>query len=250
MYNILTSFNRFYWDEIGHHTIKKLDENWYPGGTIFLYHEMDDKFVNSVKGNFSSRVKWISLHEEVPEIKEFAEKFKDHPRANGFGEGQWRWHAIKWIHKTFPLLKHVKQQKDGWLFWLDVDAECYKKVDDAFIKNICNESKIMCYIGRKRKYSECGFLGFNLNNPETKKFVDFWWNVYPSGDFTGIKETHDSWIFDEMKKRFNKNELFDDLNSHSDSDKNPFRSSRIGNYFVHAKGQNKKAAFEVIKRNR
>jgi len=250
-YNILTSFNKHYWDEVANQTSKKLDENWYDKGKIFLYHELDDNFLSIIKKPYSKRVEWINLYNTVTELPAWIEKFKDEPKANGFnpkGGINWRTHAIKWAHKTFPLLYHARKQKQGWLFWIDTDAECFKKVDDKFIKSICDERKIVSYLGRKTNYSECGFLGFNLNHPETKNFIEMWWNIYPTGDFINISETHDSWIFDEMRRRFGKPELFDDLNASSTTDKNPFGFSKIGSHFLHVKGRNKKQHLAKAKR--
>ena len=248
MYNVLTSFNKHYWDEVASQTVKKLDENWYPGGKIYLYHELNDEDLAKAKQGLSGRVEWFDLYKTVPYLSEFKEAYKDHPKATGNGRGEWRTHAIKWVHKTFPLLSHVKKQDSGWLFWLDTDAECFKKIDDKFLKSICDESKIVSYLGRKTNYSECGFMGFNLNHPQTKHFVDTWWNIYPSGKFTEISETHDSFLFDAVRKEYGKTELFDDLNIDSTTDKNPFGNSKIGSHFLHVKGQNKKQQLAKAKR--
>lgn len=249
-YDILTSFNDYYWEEVANQTVKKLDENWYSTGNIHLYHQLNKEKVEKLKPMFSSRVHWYDLYETVPELPQFIEKFKDHPKANGNGKGEWRIHAIKWVHKTFPLLRHMQSNPNGWLFWLDSDAECFKKIDNSFLKTICNEKKIVSYLGRKGNYSECGFMGYNLNHPETHKFINMWWNIYPAGDFAKISETHDSYIFDAMRSQFGKPDLFDDLNSHSNSNKNPFGNSKIGSHFLHAKGNNKKATLQKMTRRR
>lgn len=248
-YSVITSFNKKYWDEVGHQTIKKLDENWHESGNIYLYHELDDSFVNTIKKGFSSRVQWIDLYPSVPYLSEFIDKFKDHPKANGQAAG-WRSHAIKWVHKTFPLLQQVRKETSGWLCWLDVDAECFKKIDNDYVKTICNPSKMLSYLGRKGNYSECGFLGFNIDHPKLKDFVDAWWNIYPTGNFTKVSETHDSFLFDAVRKDFGHPELFDDLNAHSTTNKNPFGNSKLGSHFIHAKGSNKSATLQKITRRK
>jgi len=246
-YNVLTSFNQHYWEEVGYQTIKKLDENWHNSGTIYLYHELNQSFVNSIKNEFSSRVEWYSLYDEVPYLSEFIETYKNHPKANG-DAGGWRQHAIKWVHKTFPLLQHAKTHSNGWLCWLDVDAECFKKIDDTYIKTICKPEKMLGYLGRKGNYSECGFLSFNLEHPQIKSFLDKWWDIYPSGYFTKISETHDSFLFDAVRKEFGYPEIFDDLNINSNTNKNPFGNSVLGSHFIHAKGQHKSATLQKMSR--
>jgi hypothetical protein len=114
-----------------------------------------------------------------------------------------------------------------------------KKIDNDFIKKTCPGNKCISYIGRKGKYSECGFVGYNLDRLETRRFLELWENFYLSGEFVNHSETHDSWTFDYIRKSFDNSELFCDLNAASTTDKNPFANSLIGTHIVHAKGSDK-----------
>lgn len=248
-YNIMTSFNESYWNELARSTCQDLDKNWCKDSNIIFYHELSNETLEKDKKLFSDRVLWIDLYKSIPQISEFKEKWKGHPKANGGIKG-FRNNAIKFVHKTFPIWHCYKEQKTDWLIWLDCDALCFKSVDIDFLKSICKENTTVSYLGRKTKYSECGFLAWNLNHPETKRFLEEWEDLYTSGKFIELAETHDSWTFDYVRLKWNRPELFNDLNAISTTDKNPFGNSLIGSHFWHGKGDNKGVQLKKAKLRR
>jgi hypothetical protein len=237
-YKILTSFNQKYWDEVARDNVKLLDQNWINGDDILLYHQLENPIIDK----FSMRVRWFDLYKSCPELIAFIDRWKNEPRANGTyrakPEHAFKWNAIKFAHKTFAIWHAAKNQKNGWLIWLDCDALLFRNIDEDFIKKIFLENKMVCYLGRKGKYSECGFLAFNLNLPQTRKFLEDWENLYLTGEFLKCDQTHDSFTFDHMRK-INDANLFFDLNANSTTDKNPFSNSIINTHLAHAKGGGK-----------
>lgn len=236
-YNVITSFNETYWNEVAKFSTEVLDKNWHKDGKIFLYHELKNIPSDS---KLSARCEWIDFYKTVPQIKEFAEKWKDNPMANGGGDGgNFKLNAIKFVHKTFTIWNQYKKIDSGWLVWTDCDAFLYNPIDHAFEKEVFKPGIVVSYVGRPGKYSECGFLAFNLDNPETRKFLSEWEDLYTSGEFIKLPETHDSWTFDYIRLKWNRPELFNDLNAGTTTNKAPFSNSRLKNYFVHAKGSDK-----------
>jgi hypothetical protein len=243
-YSIITSFNEKYWKDIAEENLVSLDQHWPLEHKIFCYHEL-----KSLPTNFSNRIEWIDLYNNVPDLKLFVEKYKDDKRANG-AKG-FRTNAVKFVHKTFAIWDCYKKIKRGWLIWLDCDAYVYRQVNNEFLNSICKENTSISYLGRPGKYSECGFLAFNLDNHMTIKFLEEWENLYTSGDFIHLSENHDSWTFDYIRKKWNQEKLFNNLNKNAVTNKNPFSQSLIGPYIAHAKGKGKDKAREVfrVKRN-
>lgn len=239
-YSILTSFNDQYYKEVAKDTITNLDKNWIDSGKIYLYHELDH-----IPISLSNRVKWLDLYRECTGITEFINQWKDHPNANG--STGFRSNAVKFVHKTFPIWHCAKNSTDDWLVWLDADAFVHKKIDQQFIGSIFNEDISIAYLGRPSKYSECGFLAFNLQKQETLDFLNSWENLYKSGKFISLPETHDSWTFDYIRKSFGREELFLNLNKNAKTNKNPFGQSLIGGYFMHAKGADKEYQLKRFK---
>lgn len=237
-YNLLTSFNESYWNEVAQETCLDLDKKWVPKETLFFYHELNQPILDNSKKLFSNRVQWIDLYENTS-IQEFVDTWKDHPNANGSGKG-FRSNAVKFVHKTFAIWNCAKNTNLDWLVWLDCDACFYNPIDQKFIDIVFDEKYNISYLGRPGKYSECGFLAFNLKNQETKDFLNAWEELYTSGNFVNLPETHDSWTFDYIRKSWSNQDMFNNLNSSATTNKNPFSQSRIGAYVIHAKGKDKK----------
>jgi hypothetical protein len=236
--SILTSFNEKYWNEVAKSTIELLDKNWPDNQKIFLYHELNSIPTNI---NFSNRVIWKDLYTESPDIVSFSEKWKNEPRANGFDGTNFKFNAVKFSHKTFAIWNCYKAIESGYLIWLDCDACLFKEIDKNFLNQILPTQEVVSYLGRKGKYSECGFLAFNLDHPLTRKFLKEWEDLFLSGEFINLQETHDSFTFDHLRLKWNNPELFKDLNKNSTTDKNPFGNSLLGSHFIHAKGAGKES---------
>lgn len=248
MYNILTSFNKKYWDEVAKTSVEFLDKLWHKSSNIFLYHELG-KIPKDI--NFSSRLHWVDFNSACPQWKKFAETHKDNPMANG-GDGNggnFKLDAIKFTHKTFAIWDCYKKQKNGWLVWIDCDAFLINNIDKKFIDDVFKKDIVVSYVGRPGKYSECGFLAFNLDNPLTIQFLEEWENLYTSGDFLKLPETHDSWTFDYIRLKWNQPNLFNDLNAGTTTNKNPFSNSKLKEYFVHAKGGDKVKTMNKLRKN-
>jgi hypothetical protein len=120
---------------------------------------------------------------------------------------------------------------------MDADSIFHKPFDDNFKSIVFGRDIIAAYVGRPHKYSECGFMAFNLDNPETHKFMEQWEELFVSGEFINLPQTHDSYTFDVMRKNFDP-KLFYDLNVNK-SGKHPIHASLVGPYLNHSKGKDK-----------
>ena len=235
MYTVVTSFNEKYWNELTSTTTRELDKNWHKESKLLFYHELPKAVTKKSIGGFSNRCEWIDLYKDCPALPAFAEKWKDHPKANG-AKG-FKWDAVKFCHKTFAIWQAWRKTQTGWLIWMDADSLFHKPFDDRFKSIVFGRDIIAAYIGRPHKYSECGFMAFNLDNPETHKFMEQWEELFLSGEFINLPQTHDSYTFDVMRKNFDP-KLFYDLNV-AKSGKHPIHASLVGPYINHSKGKDK-----------
>lgn len=98
--------------------------------------------------------------------------------------------ARKVFAKTSPWLP-----ASGWRVWLDADTEFIGQVTEVWSPLILDRD--IAYLGRKDwNHSECGFVGYNLDNPNVRDFLNEFRRVYTSGEIWGHMEWHDSYLFD------------------------------------------------------
>lgn len=236
-YNVITSANTNYWIQGAKINVLTWDRNLAPYFTIHVYSED-----NLDKSGFSNRVIFHNLYEECPDLLKFIDTYKDDPHYNGThlsNSVAYKWNGIKFAHKTFPIFKLAKSLKDGWLIWIDCDALMYKPVDKHFIDLVLPQSKAITYLGRKGRFSECGFVGYNLDVNPTRDFLHTFEDFYKSGKLSSLRETHDSFVFDQVMLTFENQSKFYNINDGAASDKHPFMQSLLKNYMAHAKGPSK-----------
>lgn len=237
-FNIITSLNKKYWELGSNINIKSWDENFPKDVIIHIFSE--DNIPD--KSFFSNRIKWYDLYQECPELLDFKEKYKNNPKFNGTFDvsetKKYKWNAIKFAHKTFPIFNLRKKLKSGSLIWLDTDVLAIEKIDYSFLNQVCPKDMMISYLGRPNVYSECGWVYYNLNNLNTDAFLNQFEHEYVSGNLEHYRETHDSYIFDVIRLKFDQS-LFYDLNFGSKTDKHPFHQSLLRKKLVHNKGSNK-----------
>jgi len=160
-------------------------------------------------------------------------------------KNDYRFNAIKFSYKPFSIHQVIDylSNKLDYLVWTDADLRCKKKFNqNNLIEFLPQEDQLISYLGRKYIYSECGFIGYNLNNPLTKKFINDMIDIYCSGKIFSYDEWHDSFIFDELRKNYEKNKghNFKNISGKGYETDHPFINSGLEEYFDHLKGNERK----------
>jgi hypothetical protein len=86
------------------------------------------------------------------------------------------------------------------LFWMDADMVCHTRLNEAFLVLQMPADVGLAYLGREKKFSECGLYGMNLNNPVTRLWLKEFQLAYDSGRLMTMAEWNDCWVFDETRK--------------------------------------------------
>ena len=60
------------------------------------------------------------------------------------------------------------------------------------------------FLGRKKQYSECGILIFNLKHKYCQQYFKEMLRMYTSNDIYKLKEWHDSYVWDHVRIDFEK----------------------------------------------
>lgn len=212
---------------------------------------VDDK---AVKGKILVK----DFHSDIPEYNKFVQKFKHKEKFTD----DFRFNVFRFAHKVYAIASALKNTKSKYLIWLDADIKTYKKITLDFLDTLVDDKIYMSYLGREDvslkhlNYSECGFLIFNTDHPIHEKFWQNMMKMYDDGDLFSENEWHDSYIFDVVRKKLEKEDNIKNFDITSlglvelNNDNHVFISSVLGKYMDHKKGNRKdsKWSYELIYR--
>lgn len=163
----------------------------------------------------------------------------------------YRFDALRFCFKAFSYLKAIQLESDECQFmaWIDADVVCKKPFGISEISALLpNNGEIASYLGRtafppQAPHSECGFVGYNLNVPSTRAFLSDFIREYTTGAVFQNNEWHDSYIFDQIRLRYeSRGHKFLNLSGVHHAQEHPFVLSPLGKYFDHLKGPARKVA--------
>lgn len=185
---VVTSLNKKLYDYYGH----KFYETYNWDFDLFTYTEDADWI--APKG------KTVDLFKDVPECKEFVERNKDKPVESFLYDG------VRFCYKVYGYTDLILNRTDyDGVIYIDADSVFYKPIDHEWVSsNIHKDECMMAYLGRIRKYSECGFLYFNMNHEQTKSWARRLQDMYSNDEIYQLREWHDSYVVDQVRIEFEK----------------------------------------------
>ena len=262
----ITSYKPGCWDQYAKKGIEAMAKNLPDEIDLVVYAEEKIPVCNY------ERIKWLDLNNAEPELFKFKTRHKNDPVANGkLGnvEGGVRrlpelqklggldknkesflWDAVRFANKVFCVVNAVRNSSDyNYVVWLDADTNIFRPIPFEFITKLLSQNTMVTYLGRENptlndggKYPECGFVGYNLQHPETQNFVNEWERLYKEDSVFKILEWHDSYVFWHLTKKF-KQEKQIEVNDIGKwvgvKGHHVFVNSVLGQYIDHMKGNRK-----------
>jgi len=229
--NCVTTFNKRLYDEYAYRFMKTY--NW--PFELIVYSEDD-----------ALNVKHENIFNLIPQCKEFVNRNKDR-EVPDLRNDTFKFDAVKFCYKvyvyTHEILKQIQLGTDG-LICIDADSVFYNPVDIEWMKeHIHRDDCMMTYLGRPRPdYSECGYLYFNLKHPHTKQFAEAMQEMYDSDLLYNEQEWHDSWIWDVVRLKFEKEKGTLNYNIGDEQKGHVQCRSILGQIYDHTKGPRRKKA--------
>ena len=262
----ITSYKPGCWDQYAKKGIEAMAKNLPDEIDLVVYAE------EKIPACDYERIKWIDLNNAEPELFKFKKRHKNDPVANGkLGnvEGGVRrlpelqklggldknkesflWDAVRFANKVFCVINAVRNSSDyNYVVWLDADTNIFRPMPFEFITKLLPQNTMVTYLGRENptlndggKYPECGFVGYNLQHPETQNFINEWERLYKEDSVFKILEWHDSYVFWHLTKKFRQEKLIEvndigkwvGVKGH-----HVFVNSVLGQYIDHMKGDRK-----------
>jgi hypothetical protein len=207
---VVTTFHQKGYDLYGKRMIETFLKNWPASVDLYVFAE------NCQVTEQAPNLKVFDLHQASPELVAFKEKWRGVPKANGdvskdpvrsrrrdSGKG-FKWDAVRFAHKVYSIFAAANMCDSEWLMWMDADTICHSPITEKDLGRMLPNKQDLCYLGRKGKYSECGLYAMHLNTNVTLDFLKEFQRVYDEAEF-GIfqmAEWHDSFVFDEVRKKF------------------------------------------------
>lgn len=209
--SVVTTFHKQGYDLYGKRMIQSFIENWPQEIKLYVYAE--DCEVTETAPNLIVK----DLHASSQDLVNFKNRWKGVPKANGdvsadpirskrkdAGKG-FKWHAIRFAHKVYSIFACAKECNTEWLMWMDADTYCHSPMSSKNLGRLIPGKQDLCYLGRKGKYSECGLYAMKLSSENTQAFLKEFQRVYDDPESQGgiftMAEWHDSFVFDEVRKK-------------------------------------------------
>lgn len=257
----VTTFNRAGYEQYGRQMIESFDRHWPKDVLLLCYTE---GFTPKVP---SGRIVLVDLLSACPDLVAFKERHRANRRAHG-GESwgtrlrvyvkpqtasRWpipkvkivrmergvgyRWNAVRFSHKSFAIFDASVRCKSDVLFWLDADTLVFDAVPRTFLEDLIPADCLLAYLKRP-KFSECGFIAYNLRHHAIHRFFAEFKALYTTDRLFGEQEYHDSWLFDIVRKRFERRKCktFDIAGGQGAYAGHVFINSPLGRYMDHMKG--------------
>lgn len=237
---VVTSFSPQGHELYGKSMIATFLEHWPRDVSLIVYHE------HQTAADFPEdpRLRLYDLLDVSPACLAFRQRHLDDPIVRGrvpspkfpwlekdIKNGyNFRFDAWRFCHKPFAIL-HASKLKLDRLMWIDGDTITRSRVPSEFVDQILPKKASVSYLGRDNKYSECGFIGYRI--PEAREMILEIARIYATDIVFQYPEWHDSFIFDEVRKR--QTIVSHDL-SREPRKGHVFNRSILGNHLIHHKG--------------
>jgi len=209
-YAVVTTFNQKGYDQYAQKFIKTYLEHWHKEVTLYAYAE--DCSVSEQAANLIVR----NLHESSLDLVNFKNTWRNVPKANGDISQDpvrrlrkdyfknFKWDAVRFSHKVYSIFHCADNCNAQSMIWMDSDMICHNKISISDIETLIPLEIDLGYLGREGKFPECGLYSLNLGSSEVKKFLHEFKRMYDEAE-TGIfllDEWHDSFVFEEVRKKF------------------------------------------------
>ncbi len=147
--------------------------------------------------------------------------------------------AVRFSYKSYCIIDASRKVKSDRLIWLDADTEVIAPISEEYLRSHLDNDKFVSYLGRKEKYTETGWLSFNLDSPNSTEFFDLWEWYYNTDEIYNLPAQLDCHVFDAcLEKLENENKIVGQSISPKGVSKGHF-DARFAKHMCHYKGTRK-----------
>ena len=153
---------------------------------------------------------------------------------------RYKWDFIRFSHKPYAVIDASRRVKSKILIWMDADSVVHSKMPIRFLDELVEDRYFTHFLGRKNKFSECGWYSMNLSHQHADAFFNEFERMYEQAE-DGIFRLPcwtDCHVFDHVRIWHEKR--YRVINKSISGDgyftEHPLINSCLGQYFDHLKG--------------
>jgi len=218
----------------------------------YIYHEGWIPEIDPMRSNIIYR----NIFETNPELNAFIHRnlsrnvgSVDYNDPSKIVEGaNYKMDAIRFSYKVFAKTHLMLDCDYDYVFWADADTVFKKRItEQEVINKFLPQDYCISFIDRPTYYSECGFVGYNLTKPATKRFIYKLREHYTKDLLFQEREWHDSYVWDCVRKKWMIGEPQFNLAPVVKKVGNPWPDTPMSEYADHLKGKKRKDAGVMLK---
>lgn len=254
---VVTTFPAEKWNVYARRMVDSFTCFWPKEVDLYIYHEGEIPQYDTVEN-----LHYLDLLETCPDLATFKARHQNDPIANGEGKGvspfgymrpkkiksKWHhkdsylWDAVRFSHKSFCQIHATQTIEADVVIWIDADTITFAPVTIDVLEQLLPEGNYCSYLGRPGKYTECGFMAYDVTNPHHAEFMNSWRDFYVNNKIFELQEWHDCEVFDNIRRRLEKEGKIENYNLNINQvQAHPFVNSILGTFMDHLKGGRKNA---------
>jgi hypothetical protein len=236
MIDVITSFNKSYYELIGKESVDSWLKYWPTNMTLTCY-------VEEFTLPEHPRLKQISFDHLSPSYFEF-QKSSENDRVKLFAK------------KAYSVIHAMENSTADRIIWMDADVISEQPLSLDFLEKLCPENTLTTFMGvwhHKTRgnasselmfSAETGFFILNPKHPLFKKFASRYREYYDNHITTNLRRFYDGEVFGAVTKEFKDKAVMNDLCfAFPKPYKTPIRHTVLGKFLAHYKSKGLKDSF-------
>jgi len=230
MIEVITSFNKKYYDLIGKESVDSWLKYW-PSDMILTC------YVEEFTLPENPRLKQIPFDQLSPSYVEF-QKSSENDRVKLFAK------------KAYSVIHAMENSTADRIIWMDADVISEQQLSLNFLESLCPDNTLTTFMGvwhhkirgeisSELMFSaETGFFILNTRHPLFKDFANRYREYYDNHITTNLRRFYDGEVFGAVTKEFKDKAIMNDLCSAFPKPyKTPIRHTILGKFLAHYKSK-------------
>jgi hypothetical protein len=190
---LISTFSPKHYNVYGKYFVNSLEKYISNDINVLLYTDVPMDFKRK---NFSNKL----LEVASPSLTEF--KLRNGHREIPNKTKGWIKDAVRFSHKSYAIIHASRFVKTDLLVWLDADTEVINNINSKYLQETLEDGNFVSYLGRPNRYTETGYLAFDMRNPHAKDFFDRWEWYYNTDEIYNLSGQLDCHVFDAVREEF------------------------------------------------